>query len=315
MQNFLFSINVVAPLFLLMVTGYLLKQINFVSDSFLSGLNKFIFKFSLPLMLFQNIQIIPEGHLTNFRLINTAIVSTLAVIILMFIIAPFIVKGKGQRGSLIQSVYRSNFLIYGIPLATGMYGREALIPISILMGVIIPFYNVSAVIILSVFSETEGRVLSINSVLKDIVSNPLIVGCVIGLLFNLLHLELPTFIHKPVTEMAATATPLALFVMGGEFKFRSFRKNIYPVLFATIIRLIVIPVILIFIFISMGFRQIELSVLLCLFATPTAVASYIMAQNMGCDGDLSAEIVVTTTTLSCITIFLFVFVLRSMGYL
>jgi predicted permease len=69
------------------------------------------------------------------------------------------------------------------------------------------------------------------------------------------------------------------------------------------------------VFIRMGFRAIDLSVLLCIFASPTAVSSYIMAGNMGCDGELSGQIVVLTTVGSILSIFLFVFALRTIGVL
>ena len=131
----------------------------------------------------------------------------------------------------------------------------------------------------------------------------------------MIHLEFPRSVELPVGQLAATASPLALFVMGGEFKFRSMRNNIYKVIAATVSRLIIIPVIILFICIQLGFRNIELSVLISLFATPTALASYIMAKNMGNDGELSGQIVVLTTLLSCVTIFFIVFFMRDWGYL
>jgi predicted permease len=216
---------------------------------------------------------------------------------------------------MIQGIYRSNFLIYGLPVATGMYGNEAVGPITMLMGIMIPFYNVAAVIILSLHSESENNSLSVKRLLKEIGTNPLLLGSVFGVLGGMIHLQFPHFVELPVGQLAATASPLALFVMGGEFRFRSLRNNIYKVIAATVSRLIIIPVVILFICIKLGFRDVELSVLISLFATPTAIASYIMAKNMGNDGELSGQIVVLTTLLSCITVFFIVFFMRSWGYL
>jgi predicted permease len=315
MNNFLFSVNVVAPLFFLMTLGYFLKCIRFVSEDFLSQLNRFVFKFCLPLMLFQDIRNSYNGDFSNTKLIFSSLIGISVVIFLSFCFIPFFVKRKGQRGSMIQSIYRSNFLIYGLPLATGMYGVQAVATISMLMGVMIPFFNVLAVIILSVFSETESEKFSFVSVLKDIITNPLILGCFFGLVAGMTGFCLPQFIDGPLSQLAGAASPIALFVMGGEFRFKSLRNNVLKVLSATVIRLIIVPVTALTIFVAMGFRNVELSVLLCLFATPTAMASYIMAKNMGCDGELSGQIVVLTTACSCLTIFLLVFILRSMGFL
>lgn len=315
MENFIFSLNVVAPLFVLMATGYIVRQINFINDDFLSQLNRFVFKFLLPIMLFQDIRLSYTGDFSNTKLIVAAVTGILVVIGVSFLIVPFLVKRKAQRGSVIQGIYRSNFLIYGLPLATGMYGDAAIASISMLMGIMIPLYNVAAVVILSIHSETGNHKISIKSLLKDIATNPLIIGCFFGLLGGSVHLELPRFIEAPLAQLGAIGAPLALFVMGGEFKFRRLKNNLFKIIFVTFCRLILVPVVALYVFVQLGFRDVDLAVLLSIFATPTAMASYIMARNMGNDGELSAQIVVLTTALSSLTIFFLVYFLRTWGYL
>ena len=315
MDDFIFSINAVVPLFILIAAGYAAKQFNFVSDKFLSEANRFVFRFLLPLMLFQNIRNTFQGEFTNISLIFTAMAGISIVIILSLGIVPMFVKRRGQRGSMIQGIYRSNFLIYGMPLAMGMYGQDATNSIAMLLGVIVPFYNVAAVIILSVFSETRTNRLSLTQLLWDVVRNPLIIGCVAGLLFGMFRIEIPFMLNKPISELSIAASPLALFLMGGDFKFKSLNDNLWKALSVTAARLIIVPLVAVSVFISMGFRTVELSVLLCIFATPTAVSSYVMSRNMGCDGELSGQIVVLTTAASSLSIFLFVFGLRSIGVL
>lgn len=315
MENFIFSLNVVAPLFVLMATGYIVRLTGFVNDNFLGQLNRFVFRLLLPIMLFQDIRLSYTGDFSNVNLILASVIGITVVILLSFLIVPLFVKRKGQKGSIIQGIYRSNFLIYGLPLATGMYGDEAIASISMLMGIMIPFYNVAAVIILSIYSETGTHKISIKGLLKDIVTNPLIIGCFIGLLGGMLHLEFPRFIETPLSQLGALGAPLALFVMGGEFKFGNFRNNVFKVIAVTFCRLILVPVIALYIFIQLGFRDVDLAVLLTIFATPTAMASYIMSKNMGTDGELSAQIVVLTTAASCVTIFFLIYFLRTWNYL
>jgi predicted permease len=315
MDNFLFSLNAVVPLFFMMAVGYLARQTKLISDVFLKETNRFVFKFSLPLMLFQHVKSNFHGDLSNHRLIYMALAGIVATILISACIVPLLVKRKGQRGSIIQAIYRSNFVIYGIPLATSMYGEKALVPVTMLMAVAIPFYNMAAVVILSFFSETRNGQFTIREVTVDIIKNPLIIGCLSGVLFGYSGLRLPAFVQIPVSELASIATPLALFVMGGEFKFRRLTGNRWKVLFTTLSRLVLAPAALIFVFIRTGFRDVELSALVALFATPAAVAGFIMAENMGCDGELSAQIVVTTTLLSSVSIFFFIYALRAMGYL
>ena len=315
MNDFIFSINAVAPLLILIAAGYIARRINFVSDKFLSEATHFVFTFMLPLMLFQNIREAFHGNFSNTSLIFTAVAGIGIVIALSLCIVPLFVKRNGQRGSMIQGIYRSNFVIYGIPLATSMYGQEAAWSIAILLGVVTPIYNIVAVVLLSSYSEIRTTRLSLMKMLRDIARNPLILGCVAGMIFGALRIELPVAINKPISELSAAAPTLALFLMGGEFRFRSLNNNLWKVLSATAARLVIVPLVAMLVFISMGYRTIDLSVLLCIFASPTAVSSYIMAGNMGCDGELSGQIVVMTTVCSGLSIFLFVFALRSIGVL
>ncbi|MDL2223409.1 AEC family transporter [Bacteroidales bacterium OttesenSCG-928-M11] len=314
MSNILFSLNVVAPLFVLMALGYGARILKFVNADFLNHLNKFVFRFLLPIMLFQDIRHSYQGDFSNIRLILASFIGTTVVILLSFLIVPPLVKKKKQKGSIIQGIYRSNFLIYGLPLATGMYGEEARAGISMLMGLMIPFYNIAAVIILSIYSENSSKP-TIKTVLKDIIKNPLIIGCAFGLLGGIVHLDLPSLLESPLSQLGAAAAPLALFMMGGEFEFRNLKNNLVKVIAVTAARLIIVPVIALIIFVQLGFSGVDLAVLISIFATPAAMAGYIMAKNMGNDAELSAQIVVLTTACSCITIFFIIYFLRSWGYL
>ena len=315
MTNFMFSFNVVVPLFVMMAIGYFMHQIHFLSNDFFAQLNRFVFKFLLPLMLFQEIRSSYHSDFSNTKLILTAVSGIGAIILISSIIVKLTVKRKAQQGSMIQGIYRSNFLIYGIPLVTGMYGSGAISHVTMLMGIITPLHNVVAVVLLTLHSESEGSRISTQKLLKEIAVNPLLIGAISGLLGGMIQLRFPPSVETPLNQLGMMASPLALFVMGGEFRFRSLRNNIYKVLAVTVSRLIIIPVVMVFICIQLGFRNVELSVLLTLFATPTAITSYIMAKNMGNDGELSGQIVVLTTLLSSVTIFFIVLYLRSRGFL
>jgi predicted permease len=319
MNDFLFSINVVLPLFLLISAGYMLKQLRCVSATFLSEANRFVFNFPLPLMLFQNIRSAFDGSfiaLYNTKLILSAFAGIVIVIAALLVVVPLFGKRRATTGSLIQGIYRSNFIIYGLPLATSMYGDKAIIPISMLLGMVIPVYNILAVVILTYFSETKSNSsISFALIIKNIFTNPLILACVAGFAAGATGIRLPVFIENPMNEISKIATPMALMVMGGLFKFRGLMDNFLMIFVASLTKLLVIPLIAVIVFVYMGFRGLELAALLCLFATPTAVASYIMSENMGCDGEISAHIVVMSTALSAITIFLFIFALKSMEYL
>jgi predicted permease len=313
--NLLFSVNVVAPLFILMAAGYFARKIHFVAPEFLSQMNRFVFQFLLPLMLFQDIRETYQGDFSNIKMISYAVAGIFGIILLTTVIIRLTVKRKGQQGSMIQGIYRSNFLIYGFPLAKAMYGEEAVGDIAMLMAIVIPIYNVAAVIVLTLHSEHRSEKIIFTKLIKDIVTNPLIIGSFLGIIFGAADIKFPHFLEQPVAQLSGIATPLALFVMGGEFRFGRLKHNYGKAVTATVARLIIIPVVMIYICIHAGFRGSELAVFISLFATPTAVVSYIMADNMGNDGELAAQIVVLTTVASCLTIFVIVYLLRTWSYL
>ncbi|MDR0559444.1 MAG: AEC family transporter [Prevotellaceae bacterium] len=315
MNDFIFSVNVVLPLFLLISAGYAAKRFKFVSDAFWAETNRFVFRIPLPLMLFQNVRTAFAGNFVNPKLILASVIGVTCVIAVLPLIVPLFEKRKIRSGSLIQGMFRSNFIIYGMPLATGMYGDAASVPISCMLGLIVPMYNIAAIIILTFCSnKKQFSSLSPISILREIFNNPLIISCIAGGIAGWTNVPLPHFVEVPLNDVARIAAPLALFVMGGEFRFNSLRNNLLPVICASAAKLVVIPLIAIAVFIQIGFRQMELAALTVLFATPTSVSSYIMAENMGCDGELSAQIVVFTTAFSVFTIFLFIFALKSLGY-
>ena len=314
MDNLIFSINVVAPLFILLMLGYLVKKTGIISQTFIFEANKFAFKILIPVLLFQKIRIAFTGEFANFNLMIVTIIISSIILILLLIIIPVFIKTRGRQGAMIQGIYRSNYVIFGIPMAVTMYGVDAAHSIAVLMGVVIPFYNITAVILLTFFNDNQKKIKALD-IVKDVFKNPFIIGCIAGGLFGFFEIHIPHIVDLPLSDIAKTATPFALFFAGADFKFRKINNNILPVLFASFSRLIIVPVIAICIFIWLGFRNLELCVLLCIFASPTSVSSFVMAKNMGADGELANQIVVVTTVSSSITIFLLIFALRSLGYL
>lgn len=179
-----------------------------------------------------------------------------------------------------------------------------------LVTFIIPIYNICAVIILEYFA---GKSSSKLKLLKKIITNPLILGIVVGFLFYFLHIPVPDFIGKPMKAFANMATPLALFALGGTLKFNAVKGNVKILSWTILIKMILLPLAMFGISMLFPFSPMERFMLLIVFATPTAVSSYPMAQNMGGDGPLAGQIVVISTTLSMLTIFLFIFFLGLAG--
>ena len=312
MSNFILSINVVAPLFLTIAFGYYIKKINLVDDYSLKKMNNLIFKTFLPMLLFINVYNTKIEGGINMRLMIFAPAAILITFLSACIIIPFVEKENRKRGVLVQAIFRSNFVLFGLPVVLSLFGDNGAGVTSMLIAVIVPMFNFLAVIILEIF---RGGKINLKEILKGIATNPLILASMLGILMLILHIKLPMLLEKTISDMSKIATPLALIVLGGSFKVEKINSNIKQLCIGIIGKLIIVPLIFIPVAIHLGFRNIELASVMIMLSAPVAVSSFTMAEQMDADGELAAQLVVFTSMLSVITIFMYVFVMKQLGYI
>lgn len=308
MTHFLTAVNAVIPFLTYITFGYGVKISGLMDEVFARRLNKLIFQAFFPVMMFYNLYQTKEVHLHIGRLILTGILGEVALIMLLMVIVPRLVKENAHRGVLIQAIYRSNFVLFAVPLTESIFGQQGLALASMMVAIVVPFYGATAVIILEYF---RGGTFSFWELLKKVMTNPMILGALAGGVFLLLGIRLPQCMEKPVSQFSALTTPLALFVLGGTLQFSSLKSDLRMIVPAVFLKLVLVPAVMLAISIAVGMEPLERFVLLAMFATPTAAASFPMAQNMGGDGKLAGELVVCSTVVSVVTIFLWVLILKS----
>lgn len=310
MENLIISFNVVLPLFLCIALGYFLKRIHMLDGDVLKKMNKLCFKVFLPIYLFNSVYKTDLSAAFNAKLILYGIIALTIFFIILMLLIPRIEKDDKKRGVMIQAIFRSNFALFGLPVATSLCGEANLGPTSLLLGITVPFFNIYAVIALETF---RGGKPSIRKMIKGIVTNPLIISCVLGVIFYLLKIELPYAVDKTVVDLGRVATPLSLVVLGGEFAFSNVRKYVKQLSITVLGRLVVSPLIFVTLGVLMGFRNEMLVPILIMFGAPTAVSSFTMAQQMDGDSELAGQIVVFTSAGAILTIFVWVFALKQLG--
>ena len=206
---------------------------------------------------------------------------------------------------MIQAIYRSNFIIMGAPLIANLFNTDKIPLTALLLAVVVPFYNVSSVIILEIF---RGNDISAKKIFSGIAHNPLLRGALLGLILSILHITLPTVIEKPISEIAKAASPLALIILGASFQPVSKLSGGYQKLIICILgKLILVPAFGLGAAWLLGYRGMELAILIAVFGTPTAVSSYAMAQQMESDDTLTSNCIVFSSGLACITFFFWIF--------
>ncbi len=312
MENLIISLNVVSPLFLSMALGYVLKRLGMYDGATLKVINKLVFKVFLPVYLFYSIYSADLSAAFEPKAMLFAVVAILIWFLLLMVIVPLFEKENAKRGVMVQAMFRSNFVLFGLPVAISLCGEDKIGTTSLLMGVVVPIFNVLAVITLEVF---RGGKPSVKKMLIGIATNPLIIASALGVVFYLLKIELPYPVEKTVVDFGKIATPLALMALGGEFRFSKVKGDIKQLIISVAGKLIISPLFMVIAAILLGFRNEVLVPILLMAGAPTAVSSYTMAQQMGGDGELAGEIVVFTTGLSIITIFIWVFVLKQCSFI
>lgn len=296
----------------MMTLGYLLKAVGIFNQLFLKQLNTMCFNVFLPLLLFINVYKSDFFGLISATLIVFAMSCVTAAFLLLMFLVPFFVKENENRSVVIQGIFRSNYILFGIPMASSLYGSDNTGTTAILIAFVIPLFNVLSVIALSVFSKEKQR---ISTIAKEIVCNPLILGSVGAFFFVILGIKIPLLLEQTVSDIALVATPLALIILGGSFQFRGAMKYKRVLRISVLGKLIVMPAIFLCISILFGFRGMELSALMAMFIAPTAVSTFTMAQNAGANDELAGQIVVVDSILSVVTIFIWITLLTYFGFL
>lgn len=313
MSNLIVSLEVVLPLFLMLALGYLIRHFKIMDGHGFDQLNTLTFRIFLPMLIFRNIYNSDLSAAFNGKYILSGVLIAIGAFLIAMACVYFLEKDNTKRGVLVQAIFRSNFIIFGLSVATNMYGGDQCGPISMLITFIIPIFNVLAVIALETFRGGAG--FNVKGILKGIATNPLIIASLLGVVILLTGLRFPSVIESTLKDITGVSTPLALIALGGSIKFSSARSNLKGLTIGILGRLVVIPGIFVPISIALGFRGVELMGLLMMLASPAAVSSYTMAQQMGGDGELAGELVVFGTIFSVVTIFLWVFLLSSLGLL
>ena len=311
-ESLFISLEIVLPLFFLMAIGYIIKRTGMMNETSVKQVNSVIFKIFLPLLVFLNIYNTELAESFNSKLLLYAVAGVLIQFVLSLCLVILVEKENSRRGVMLQGMFRSNFVLFGIPISTALFGEQAAGLAAILIAVIIPLYNVLAVISLEIFN---GRRPNILKILLGIVTNPLIIGSVVGVLFLLFHIELPTVLYETVSDISGIATPLAFIILGASFNFGDVWKYARELSLVLGCKLVFFPVLFLGIALLLGFRDAPLAVLLTVFGAPIAVSSFTMAQQMGGDHALAGQLVVFSSIFSIVTMFLFIFLLKEMAFL
>lgn len=314
MNNLIFSLNATIPVFILMILGYLFHAIGWLDDTLASKMNKFVFMVPLPVLVFKDLALVDFSKTWDSKFVLFCFFVTLISIGISYIISSFL-KDKNSRGEFIQASYRSSAALLGIAFIQNIYGTSGMAPLMIIGSV--PLYNIVAVIVLSFFKPGNQGIdqEAVKRAIKGIVTNPIIIGILAGLIWSALKIPMPYILEKTVNNLSAIATPMGLMAMGASFELKKAFGKARSALLATFMKLVGFATIFLPVAIWMGFRTEKLIAILIMLGSATTVSSYVMAKNMDHEGTLSSSVVMLTTLFSAFSVTTWLYILKSMGYL
>ena len=284
MENLIVAVNCVIPVFICLAVGYIAKMRRVIPEGTYPYINRFSFTVLLSVQMFHNVY-------------SAGLIFRHAV------------KDPRTRGAYWQDAYRTNVAIVGIALMEVLSDANGVALMTIAVSILVPLYNVLAVIALELCS---GRKVSIGTALRNVLKNPLIIGAVSGILVHFIGLRLPSAVESAVASLGKAGMTMALLTLGASFDFSEVGKNLRRLLFGNIMRLIIVPLITVGCAVFFGFRGDELAVILLCGATPVATTAFSMAQVYNSDYELTGQLVVTTSLMSCPTLFVWIFALKQL---
>ena len=312
MENFLFTVNAVLPLFVLMGVGCLCRRQGLIEEKHIHFINRLSFRVLFPCTAFVSAYS-SVLSIEAMRLIGYSLAVYVASFFLLYAIIPHFVKDRQQACVVIHASFRSNIVLFGVSMAYNLFGETGAGPAVLTVATMVPFGNTLSVLLLKLYSGEKGDPIRPLDIARSVVTHPLIIGAVLGICLSMLHLTLPPVILEPIRDLAGSSSPIAMLALGARLNFHSAAAHRNLIAAACLVKLVLLPLAALGIGWMLGFRQYDLGAILIDFAMPAAATVAIMADSEGGDAALAGEIVVFSTAFSCFTLFAWVFFMKSAG--
>jgi predicted permease len=306
-NNLIVSLSIVLPLFINIIVGYTIKRTGLVKTSSFVDFNNLTFNVLFPILIFDAIYNSRLEDFLNFRLMISLLIITLILFAYGQISSRIVSNDKSSQPVISHSMFRTNFLMIGIPIITSLFGTVGVTTAFLLLSISNPIFNPLSVLNFELFDRKN---ISIKKIWLNIITSPLNIATLLGFIFLILNIPLPNFILVSTSSLAAIAPPLALLILGGTLDLSKFKLFDKDFLFALINRLIIIPFVLLFVLLSLNFPPVEIAALVLFFATPVAVISFSFTLEYKANTDLASSLIVVSTLLSSLSLIALVTVMQ-----
>jgi predicted permease len=306
-NNLIVSLSIVLPLFINIIVGYTIKRSGLIKTSSFVDFNNLTFNVLFPILIFDAIYNSRLEDFLNFRLMISLLIITLILFAYGQISSRIVSNDKSSQPVISHSMFRTNFLMIGIPIITSLFGTVGVTTAFLLLSISNPIFNPLSVLNFELFDRKN---ISIKKIWLNIITSPLNIATLLGFIFLILNIPLPNFVLVSTSSLASIAPPLALLILGGTLDLSKFKLFDKDFLFALINRLIIIPFVLLFVLLSLNFPTVEIAALVLFFATPVAVISFSFTLEYKANTDLASSLIVVSTLLSSLSLIALVTIMQ-----
>lgn len=310
MENLVVCLNAVLPLLCFMLLGYCARKMGMLGDHEVIKMNSIGFFFFMPCLLFDSVYTADLSGALDVKLMIFAAAAIVVVFLASLALALRKVEGGKKQSVVIIGIFRSNCALVGLHLVKSLLPGADISVAAVLMAVVVTVNIILSVVCMSIFSDTKHKA---GGVILQVIKNPLVIGCALGIVFALFHWRLPVFLENLVGDISDMSSPLLLFLLGAFFKFEGIGKLGRELAMVCVGRLIVVPAVFLPLAWLLGFRGVGFAALLGCLTAPAAVTSFTMAQQMGADAELAGDTVVFTSVLCPVTIFVWCMLAKGFG--
>ena len=310
LQNFIICVNAVIPSAIYLLIGILLKTAGVVSDEDVKKFTRVVFVTLYPFIMFDNLYGKNIGENFDLLLVAYSVVFTCLQIAITWFAVSRLVKEDRNKGTMIQSAFRSNIILMGLPVGINLFGKGNVTQVALVILFVVPIYNVMSVVVLERF---RGGKADLVRTAKNVLKNPIILGAIAAGVVMLIGIKLPVPIEQTVSTLSDCTAPIAMILLGAALNLKGFSSDRKKIAFCVASKIMIWPALGIAGAVWLGMRDVALIAVLLMLATPTALASYAMAESMGGNGRLAGETVVISTIGACFSMPVWLFILKTAG--
>lgn len=302
MENLLTGFNIVSPVFFVLLLGYFAKKRGYIDNNFVDKGTWIVFYLALPFKLFYDIK---NARIVSLhpKYVAYILLGVIFVIFISIIIAKALrIKDKKKLSAFVHCAYRSNFVYVGFPILDIIYnGAPSMEHMIVIIAFGLTLYNISAIILLTYYSEAEDKSISFVDIFIKILKNPMIAGVVVGAIFNFLQLPVYQGVDKAIEMVAKISTPMSLILIGASLNFESSKSDFKLMFISAFIKTVIAPTLLIPIGVKLGFTNMELGIAYVFWATPCAANCFIFTKQMKSDYEFASKVITLSFIMSIIT--------------